>query len=592
MTNATPTARPALLPRMPWWVVPVLLVLAGWFLTTHYLHVYSELINWDEFAILERAERTLRFGKVIGDGRPGLITIVLMPFVKGCIDATRSVVEARLLWQVFTVLYLAGVYALVRRWFAHAGRPQEGHVQGLLAVALLVFLPAFVVWSVQVRTDQAALAATVWAGVLLLSTGYGRAAFAGALIAIGLLCTQKGIYTVALVGLLYATATAARAWPQHAGSRAEIVDALKRLGVVAAAAAAVIAIYYLLVPDVKRLASGDMVMSSLETMRFSRQSQGYRIYTVHMTRLVVHWVLFAVLLVWTGRAFWNRERQELPLLAACWLTLALGLAVIVVHGSAFPYFIMTAGLFPALALSMAAGRPLAATGRSAWPIVTALVAMCALQSVNEALEMLEDTQKEQRDTLRLVYDSPLKDRRGYQVEGALLCMRDPDPLPTMFSPGVFQRFYKSPKAAQNIQDWIGQFRSRPVAYIVHSHRLTQFPQAIRDFWANHYVWYAHSLYVTGYNLEASQGDRDIDVIAAGRYRWDADPSSPTVALRIDGKDVSPGGIVTLAVGPHHVEWPVSPAMGQLILADLPPPTRDLYPAFYHQRQLNQLGGYR
>ncbi len=592
MTNSTPTARPTLLPRMPWWVVPVLLVVAGWFLTTHYLHVYSELINWDEFAILERAERTLRFGKVIGDGRPGLITIVLMPFVKGCIDATRSVVEARLLWQVFTVVYLAGVYALVRRWFAHANRPQEGHAQGLLAVALLVFLPSFVVWSVQVRTDQAALAATVWAGVLLLSTGYARAALAGTLIAVGLLCTQKGIYTVALVGLLYVTATAARAWPQHAGSRAEIVGALKRLGIVAAAAAAVIAIYYLLVPDVKRLASGDMVMSSLETMRFSRQSQGYRIYTVHMTRLVVHWVLFAVLLVWTGRAFWNRERQALPLLAACWLTLALGLAVIMVHGSAFPYFIMTAGLFPALALSMAAGGPLAATGRSAWPILTALIAMCALQSANEALEMLEDTQKEQRDTLRLVYDSPLKDRRGYQVEGALLCMRDPDPLPTMFSPGIYQRFYKSPKAAQNIQDWIDQFRSRPVAYIVHSHRLTQFPAPIRDFWGEHYVWYARSLYVTGYNLEASQGVRDIDVIAAGRYRWDADPSSPTAALRIDGKDVSPGGIVTLAVGTHRVEWPVSPAMGQLILADLPPPTRDLYPAFYHQRQLSQLGGYR
>ncbi len=157
MTNPTPTLRPALLPRMPWWVAGVLLLVAGWFLTTHYLHVFSEVINWDEFAILERAERSVRFGKVIGDGRPGLITIVLMPFVKGCIDATRSVVEARLLWQGITVAYLFGVYCLVRRWFAHAGRPQEGNAPALLAVALLAFLPAFVVWSVQVRTDQGAM---------------------------------------------------------------------------------------------------------------------------------------------------------------------------------------------------------------------------------------------------------------------------------------------------------------------------------------------------------------------------------------------------------------------------------------------------
>lgn len=592
MTNPTPTLRPALLPRMPWWVAGVLLLVAGWFLTTHYLHVFSEVINWDEFAILERAERSVRFGKVIGDGRPGLITIVLMPFVKGCIDATRSVVEARLLWQGITVAYLFGVYCLVRRWFAHAGRPQEGNAPALLAVALLAFLPAFVAWSVQVRTDQAALAATVWAGVLLLSTGYLQAALAGALIAIGLLCTQKGIYTVALIGVLFATATLARAWPLHDRSREELQRAAKRLGVVAIAAVGVIALYYQLVPDVKRLASGDMVMSSLETMRFSRKSQGYRIYTVHMTRLLVHWVLFAVLVVWTARTLRNRDRTELPLIATCWLALALGLAVIVVHGSAFPYFIMTAGLFPALALSMAAGRPLATTGRSAWPVIAALVVLSALQSAREAVEMLEDTQQEQRDTLRLVYDSPLKDRRGYQVEGALLCMRDPDPLPTMFSPGIYQRFRKSDKAAQNIADWIGQFRGRPVAYIVDSHRLRQFPAPITRFWGEHYIWYSHSLYVAGYNVHASLGPRDVDVIAAGRYRWDAAAVTPRAQLRIDGAVLEPGGTIALQVGTYRAEALGRHAQGQLILADLPPPVRGQGPAFYLRRQLTQLGGRR
>ena len=95
-------------------------------------------------------------------------------------------------------------------------------------------------------------------------------------------------------------------------------------------------------------------------------------------------------------------------------------------------------------------------------------------------------------------------------------MRDPDPLPTMFSPGIYQRFYKSPKAAQNIRDWIDQFRSRPVAYIVHSHRLPQFPQAIRDFWGEHYVWYAHSLYVTGFKYtDKVLGELIAAITAAG-----------------------------------------------------------------------------
>lgn len=590
MTNPTPTLRPALLPRMPWWVAGVLLLVAGWFLTTHYLHVFSEVINWDEFAILERAERSVRFGKVIGDGRPGLITIVLMPFVKGCIDATRSVVEARLLWQGITVAYLFGVYCLVRRWFAHAGRPQEGNAPALLAVALLAFLPAFVVWSVQVRTDQAALAATVWAGVLLLSTGYLQAALAGALIAIGLLCTQKGIYTVALVGVLFATATLARAWPLHDRSREELQRAAKRLGVVAIAAVGVIALYYQLVPDVKRLASGDMVMSSLETMRFSRKSQGYRIYTVHMMRLIVHWVLFAVLVAWSGRALWNRDRAELPLIATCWLALVLGLAVIVVHGSAFPYFIMTAGLFPALALSMAAGRPLATTGRSAWPIIAALVVMSAMQSLWESVEMLSDTQREQRETLRLVYDSPLKDRRGYHVEGALLCMRDPDPLPTMFSPGIWQRFYGSPQAMQNRTAWIEEFRSRPVAYIVESYRLAQFPPELRTFFARHYIWYARSLYIAGYNVISGTGPREVDVIVPGRYRWDADVTSPRATLTIGETILRSGDTIPLGVGTYTAQVPETDGRGQLILDDLPRPTRDGYPFFYHRRQIGQLGG--
>ena len=41
---------------------------------------------------------------------------------------------------------------------------------------------------------------------------------------------------------------------------------------------------------------------------------------------------------------------------------------------------------------------------------------------------------------------------------------------------------------------------RPIAYIVDSYRLGQFPEDIRSFWSQHYVWYARSLYIAGYDI--------------------------------------------------------------------------------------------
>jgi hypothetical protein len=572
---------------MPLWAAAAVAAAAAWFLTTHYLHIFSENINWDEFAMLERADRSVRFGTVVGDGRAGLGTIVLMPFVKGCIDAARSVVEARQLWMVVTVAYLIGVYCLVRRWFVHVGRADEGRAQGLIAVALLTFLPAFVVWSVQVRTDQAALAAIVWGGVLLLGTRYWQSIAAGGLFAVGLLFTQKGLYALALVGVLFATATAARGFSDGGDLRAEIWQAARRLGVGALAGLVVIGIYAYFVPDVVRLTSESMIAGSLETMRMSRQGQGYRIYTIHAARLVVHWVFFAVLVAWTVRVLWNRDKPEVFLVATSWLALLLGLIVIMVHGSSFPYFIMTAGLFPALALSMPAGRPLAGSGRWSWALVVLAVVLSAAQSSRESREMLQDTQGEQRETLRLVYDSPLRNRRGYQGEGALFCMRDPKPMPVMFSPMIYQRFIGSPQGIQNRTDWIEEFRSRPIAYIVESYRLSQFPDEIRDFWSKHYIWYARSLYIPGYDIAEP---REVDIIVPGQYRWDADPNSPAASLQLGNAVLRPDEEINLPKGSLPAQAIGENARGQLILADLPRPKRDGSPFFYLRRQIAQLGG--
>jgi hypothetical protein len=248
---------------------------------------------------------------------------------------------------------------------------------------------------------------------------------------------------------------------------------------------------------------------------------------------------------------------------------------------------MTAGLFPALALAMPAGRPLAMSARWSWTLVVLAILLSAAQSFRESQEMLQDTQREQRDTLRIVYDSPLRNRRGYQVEGALLCMRDPDPMPIMFSPMIYQRFFGTPQGMQNRADWIEEFRSRPIAYMVDSYRLSQFPDEIRDFWSKHYIWYARSLYIAGYDIAQP---RDVDIIVPGRYRWDADPTSPAALLQLGNAVLKPDEEINLPKGSLPAHAIGERARGQLILADLPRPTRDGFPFFYLRRQIAQLGG--
>ena len=574
---------------MPRWFVAAVLAIGAWFLGAHLVHVFTESVNWDEFALLARADRTLRFGEVVGDGRPGLVSIVLIAFVRECVDSVQTVVHARLLWAGITLLYLGAVYCLVRRWFVYAGRADEGKVQGLLAVVLLAFLPAFVTWSVQVRTDQAALAASVWGGVLLLSTSWRQAAGAGILFGIALLCTQKALYTIGLSALLYATASVPRFWPRASGTNREVRLIAGRLTLVAAAMVSVLVLYLVLVPNAVRLASSTEFSASYSTMDWYRETQGYRVYTVHASRLVVHWALFVLLVFWTLRTVLRRTQAEYLPITTSWLVLALGTAVAVVHGSRFPYFLMTAGLFPAIGLSLAAAGPLGLSGRMRWPVTAALLVLCASQSAQESIEMLGDTQHEQRETMQLIRDSGLRSRRGYSVEGALFCAADPDPMPTMFSQQIWRRFKDSP---QEEDRFVEEFRNRPIAYLVDSYRLNQFPPIIRAFIDEHYVWYDHGLFVAGFPILPTRREFHADVVVAGRYRWK--PSNPenAAAIEVGGSVLAPFESIHLGVGTYRVQSLAAASEGSLVLAELPEPTGETPEGFYIVRQIRQLGGRR
>ncbi len=564
-----------------------------WFLTTHYFHVFSESINWDEFALLERADRTLRLGRVDGGGRPGFVTLLLIPFVRDCVDSVQAVVNARVLWLLPTLAYLGGVYLLVRRWHSHGLRAESGQPQALLAIALLAFLPAFITWSVQVRTDQFALAFAVWGGCLLLSLGNMSAIGAGTLFALSFLCTQKAIYPIALTILLYSTSLVSRLTSQQTSLRKEALRAARRLALSFFAALLVVGLYLSAFPEAASLASSDSVGSSMQTMQWTRTQQGYRVYTIHAGRLVVHWALFLLLVLWSCAAILRRRNDQYIPVFTCWLVLGLGAVVIKFHGSSFPYFVMTAGLFPAVALSLTTPTVLQRAGRLAWPTLVALIVLAALQSSRETLEMFVDTQAEQRKTLELIYESALIHRRGYQVEGALFCAKDPSPIPPLFSEGIARRFFLSKDSAQNTKDFVEEFRNRPIAYIVESFRLQRFPKAIRRFLGEHYVWYGKSLYLAGFRIEfASKESRVVDVIVPATYRWTPDPSAASASIIVNGRVLDAFGEIELQVGQHQVEATVMPTVGSLILADLPARERQGYPAFYHQRQYLQLRGLR
>jgi hypothetical protein len=181
-------ARISRLSSIPYWLLGAL---ALWFATAHCAAIYTEAINWDELALMNRAQRTIEAGELRGGGRPGLGTLLFAPLVKGCDDEIAVIHVARWMTAAATAAYLIGLFVLLRNVLSgYRARPS---LDAAFGVALLVCVPVFVRWSLQVRTDQWAIACGLWGGVALLASARRPALslLAGALFGTGWLFTQK-----------------------------------------------------------------------------------------------------------------------------------------------------------------------------------------------------------------------------------------------------------------------------------------------------------------------------------------------------------------------------------------------------------------
>jgi hypothetical protein len=555
----------------------MLLVVAAVYAIAHLAAMFTDFVHWDELVLFRRTEVAAATGVLDGGGRPGLAAALLVLVVDGCESTFRMVLATRMVWAASTFLLLAGLFVFVlqaTRRSAHAWHAAA------LGTASLAFVPHFLRWSLQIRTDQPAAACALWAGVALFAS-IRRPRFAllaGVLFAIGYLFTQKAFYVTALVGLvvlgdLYIER--AFAWKREA----------QRVAWMILGAVVIVGIYRFVMP---RLFTSPVssLESSFNLLDWYRWVLRFRLYPNMVSSVIPQLALLVLILVAAIRAMRRDTEQRRPLLVALAVCL-LGIGVGRFHTGSFPHFWITIGIFPAVAIGLGWNgiRELLPRANLAvailawgWLIVTAAI---------YRRETLIDTQAVQRASFAFVESQLDPGLRGFSSDGAFVCRHDPDPLPVYLGHEV-TLFLFGKNGARNTDALLEQFRTRPVAYVLDTHRLPSFPQRWRDFFAAHYVLYTHRVALAGQAITGGRGSsRTFDVIVPGRYRWF--PGVTQARITVDGIPVDHE--VTLAAGAHAIVLADPVTAGMLVLAvDAPPePASE---TFYPGMAIYELAGAR
>lgn len=532
-----------------------------------------ESVNWDEFALLHRAYLTGATGEVVGGGRPGLGTLILVPFAEGCRSAVAAIVNARALWTGIVVASGVAYWFLLRNAL---GDSKYRWIAATTGLALWVLVPPFLRYSIQVRTDQPAILMGLTAGLCLLASRRRPflAAAAGFLFALGFLFSQKLIYVAGLCGILaLGNQFADHDWQW----RRELQRALLLVSAFAITVLGYRAVF------LGGSSTGMMpVGSAVNVFEYYRSTYGWRLYHMMLPSLGAQAVGVVLLLGATAAWIFRRDRADSVLVGTGWLVAAAGIVVLLFHAARFPYFWMVMGLFPAtitaLSLPVIAGR---IRDPVAQRLVIALLWIPLLIPASRQIRALMrfDFQAVQRDAIAFVARNFPADAQGYHPHGFWVCREGEAAFPVRFRQRTVAEFGGG-DAAERITAFLDEFRSRPVQYMV----IPEPPYAreIGEFWQRTYVPYSGAVHVPGRIIEGAAGHQDsLNVIVTGTYVWRA-PQRGGVALVVEGRTLEPGDTLTFtSTGMKAVSLPDG-GEGMLVLQlrdDPSPAPRAFYRAW-------------
>jgi len=539
----------------------LLALVVALYAATRFAAVFTVAANWDEFVLLDSAAHTVETGILVGGGRPGLATLILMPFAAGCEDEIATVRNARLLWVCITLCFLAGLGVLLTQACALS---KHRVADAWLGVGLLALVPSFLEWSIQIRTDQLALALGIWAGVALLASRrhVALAALAGMLFGAGFLATQKVVYVGALVGVL------ALGQLRLEREFRPVREALRAVACAAAFALAVASFQLATTTEFEvpreqsalELLTPAVVGEQIAKFEYYRKTIGFSQYLKIVPTLGPHLLLLAALLAATVANLRSRHAR-IDALWLAWAVLAAGFAIGAFHASAFTYFWMTLGLFPAVAFAAAAGCMRDAL---LWLVL-------GTQGVARMAELSIDSQSAQRESLAFVHRNFDATDVGFHPEHGPFCRREADPIRVYFSQVIFRHFAGESREIHTHR-LLEDLRRRPVKFVVQSFRLNQFPVEVRRFLADNYQPYRASVFVAGRHLAGSEGERsDFELIVPGRYRWL--PSNGPHPVRIGPRTLLPGEVAEFDAGHYTADFVEDVPGGMLVLAVNDPPAK-------------------
>jgi hypothetical protein len=220
-----------------------------------------------------------------------------------------------------------------------------------------------------------------------------------------------------------------------------------------------------------------------------------------------------------------------------------------------------------------------------WPLAVAAWAWLLWISVPYARELLVDTQSSQREAFAFVERNFPPAAQGFHADGGLFCRADPVPFRSYMRETVEMQL-NGPNGEHNTDALVGEFRKRPVAFVVETFLLQPFPKKVLAFLNEHYVSYRANVAIPGRRVRGpANAVVDLDIIVTGNYRWfSAGPA------QLDAQRLEPNAVVPLAVGKHTLTLLQDTPNAVLALAVVDPPGPK--EAFHSIMQIAEIVGLR